>query len=273
MKLHKILPVSLAVTSFLLGAFATEAEARRGARGAGRRSADVDLDYQFSIFDTTPSEAEIESCATGSNSCLFRDAVSELTIDKLNYLTTGTLDSLTIGTPALSLLEQDYNPGLGSEDFNSLISNLSFASESLSLLSNWNGSTLSYTITDDTGNPLQAIASFSDRDPVQDPTLTRTFGAFSISSNGARPDDRLINSAAYIVDFLRGEEPLAAGFAFVPEASLVGDESVEDFAFTSVDTLPEGDNPATEVPEPASVIGLLTLSLLSVTSLKRVNPQ
>jgi len=268
MKLNKILPISLISTSLLLSTFITNAEARRGARGAGRRSAEVDLDYEFSIFDTTPAEAAIEGCAVGSDSCLFRDAVSDLTINKLSYLTTGTLDRVTVGTTDLSLLDQTYSPGLGSEDVNPLLLDVSFASESLSLLSEWNGSTLNYTIADDAGNPLQAIGSFSGRDSGDEPTESRTFSAFSISSSGTRPDDRFINSIDSVVSFLRGEETLAEGFMFV-SADAVSDDSTADFPFDSVDTPPTEDNPATEVPEPATAAGLFMLSLLGVKSLKR----
>jgi len=255
MNFSRLLPLCFLSTGLLLSSIAESAEARRGSRGSGRESADVDLTYTFSVFDTDIDEVPIAGCAIGSNTCLFGDAVSDLTIDQLDYLTSGTLDEVFIGSSNQSLFAQTYNPGLGFDEYSDdFILDLSFPSSSLSLLSEWDGSTLNYTITDRLGEAIQATGTFSGRNP--DEPLSRTLRAFSITSTGARPDDRLINSIDYIVDTLRGEVALESGF----ELQAINSDG-ENTPFSPVDTVP---TTPTEVPEPSSLLGLIAFSLLGI---------
>ncbi|MEL6353341.1 MAG: hypothetical protein AAFR58_16560 [Cyanobacteria bacterium J06627_28] len=251
----KFIPIALLSAGLAVTTFSAPAEARRGSRGSRGQSAQVDLKYTFSIFDTTPTESPIADCTTGSMSCLFQDAVADLTIEDLTYQNGGSLNQLTIGSSAKTLFNQAYNPGIPSAT--SIVQDLSFPSESLGLFAERQGNRITYTISDNLGAPIQVEGAFSSG--ATDPSLTSPLRAFSVSpvdtSSTDAPDERLVTSISYIVDILRGEETLASGFTLST-----------DTPFTAIDT-----TPSKEVPEPASAFGLLAFSAFGATLAKNIS--
>lgn len=253
---------TLFLTALLTGVFINGtidvAEARRGSRGSGATSADVDLTYTFSVFDTTPSEENIPGCVPGSNSCLFKDSISDLFINNLSYLRDGTLDEVFIGTSNQTLFSQTYTPGI--TDFNPLINDLALLPASLGLRSEWNGSNLIYEIVDNLGETVEVTGRFSVGASLEEET--RSLRAFSLrSESGERPDDRLINSIDFIVDTLRGEESLDSNL--IPSAGFTAAGEFP-FEFSNVDT-----NSTASVPEPSSIVGLFVLSLFGASYAQR----
>ncbi len=250
MRFSKISSLSLLATGFAIGTLAMPAEARRGGTASNSNISSVDIGYDFSIFDTSPEEEPV-SCTAFGGGCLFQDVVSGLDVSFLTFVDLASLSSVGIGTSNISLYSQVFPDSSGSNSPEVFPSPFP---EDLSLLAQSGA----YTITDSTGEPLFATGtgpSSFDPESEEEETFARDFSFFLFDESGTPaselPNDGLENSIEYIVSTVRGETPLPEGYFFASEDG-------EALAFTPVDDNP----PATEVPEPSSVLGFLTLGLL-----------
>lgn len=255
----KLIPIALLSVGLAITTLSAPAEARRGGRPTTRNTNEIDIDYSFSVFDATPTETPIPNCSFGSNSCLFVDAVSDIEITKLDYGTGGILDKVTIGTPGTTFFEQTFTPGIPATS--SVISTPVTSSDSFSLLTSWDGSSLSYTVTDSQGSPLEVKAFLTGSSSGN--MLPFSIGFGLNTPGGAAPDDRLINSIDYIVDIFSGKESLPTGYTKAGiDEELPAFQAVEDNSF-------DPGKPSTEVPEGSSAAGLLAFGLIGCGLVQR----
>ncbi|MEO0806368.1 MAG: hypothetical protein AAFY33_08690 [Cyanobacteria bacterium J06643_4] len=265
----KIFPIALLSAGLIVSTVSTPAEARRGSRARTGASSSVDLEYDFSIFDTTPTDAAI-GCTAIANGCLFKDAISDLEITKLRSgdFNPNPIDRAEVGTSLLSLYGPETPPN--SDGFGNLTDFPQIFPETLSLTAELlpagpppSGSPQSlarYTITDATGEPLRAKLS-----GMQDGAETEFPQDFSFllysdgNADTTLPNDGFINSVEFIVDFLRDETDVPSGYYFGREID----------SRVAVISQKIDDDIAEQVPEPVSTLGLLAFGLLGVCCAKR----
>ncbi|MBE9068725.1 hypothetical protein IQ260_18930 [Leptolyngbya cf. ectocarpi LEGE 11479] len=223
-KTPRLISLTLLTIGLLIGGLPESAEAvgnnqdrigRKGGRATLGDSNLVDLTYSFSISDTTSDGAEITGLCDTEFSCLFENAVSDLTINSLTPIE-GPINKVTIGTEAKLLDSKEEKKGDGYPPKVDFSSDLDFELNSnLNLRSQWDQSTnaMFYSLTDshDKYEPIKLKTFRGMSAPVR--TFTLGFELFRepSSSNNQVLDEKLVNNLvtdlAFILDTLESPSP------------------------------------------------------------------